>query len=708
MFFVQPLLLIGLAAALLPVWLHLWLRPRPRRMRFPAIRLLQNAVRSGQRARRLQNVFLLILRASLLALLAILLAGPTCRPSGSQLGHTGSFACVLLLDDSASTRYRGPAGDWLEISKRQARRLLRDMSNAPQGARFALLRAGAAQDDAQWSDNAAALLPLIDAETPPHARPLGAPLAQAAELLRRSDLADQRLYVFTDGAASAWRDVDAALFAGAPSSTVHVRLPSAEPRNNLTLTHVGVPQRRVPVDVPTQATVRAAAADVTSEATLEIGVDLEERQVLPGLWLAPDDPAAAEVTVPPLSAGPHTLHARLSPSDRLPFDQERWAAFEAAPRPRVLLLDNPARSELDLSLLILRALLRPAMLPEPQQRVELEVEPPEDLLTEYAGSTSAAAAPLAMIVVPSGVPLRPPETEAILAHVDQGAVLLLTPSAASSDAVDWPGLLPLISSKPAELETLPALTRLEWRTARPSAAAPELERVGVRRRVRLGAVVESAHSIAQYRDGLPAIVQRPFGRGQIYLLTTSPAPDWSELGVRAAGLLTWLHELIDEAVGPPQAVAELFVGEVDRRGFAALPADGHVQVRRRAAPGQVWSIQLTKGAPARPWPAERPGAYEISAPGNLKTVVVYVVNWPAAESDLAPIDIDALRPLLGSEALTMTDEPSEARAAGGAVRALLDSVSLSRVVAFLLLASFLAELWFSQKHGRGGLKKMPQ
>ncbi|NLG43955.1 MAG: hypothetical protein GX547_11955, partial [Phycisphaerae bacterium] len=74
--FAQPALLGGIALAAVPIVIHLLLRPRPRRTRFPAIVLLRRVVLTGQRSSRFQNLMLMLVRAAFLALLALLLAAP--------------------------------------------------------------------------------------------------------------------------------------------------------------------------------------------------------------------------------------------------------------------------------------------------------------------------------------------------------------------------------------------------------------------------------------------------------------------------------------------------------------------------------------------------------------------------------------------------------------------------------------------------------
>ena len=169
--FLHPWLLAGLAAAGIPVLLHLLERQQPPTVVFPAVRYLVAATEAHQRRLRLQNWLLLLLRTLLVVLLVLAAAGPTVR-GGNVAGHAPS-ALVLIVDNSASS------GAVLNGTPRLAE--LRD------AARRVLARA--TPDDALWlitADGAprrgdpAALGALVDRLVPsPRRLDLGRALATA-------------------------------------------------------------------------------------------------------------------------------------------------------------------------------------------------------------------------------------------------------------------------------------------------------------------------------------------------------------------------------------------------------------------------------------------------------------------------------------------------------------------------------------------------
>ena len=60
--FAFPALLGGALVAGLPWLIHLILRPRPQRVRFPAVTLLRPVLIAGRRASKLRNLWLLAIR----------------------------------------------------------------------------------------------------------------------------------------------------------------------------------------------------------------------------------------------------------------------------------------------------------------------------------------------------------------------------------------------------------------------------------------------------------------------------------------------------------------------------------------------------------------------------------------------------------------------------------------------------------------------
>jgi hypothetical protein len=99
--FLHPWVLAGLAAAAIPILLHLLARREPPTVVFPAVRYLVTTTREHQRRLKLQNWLLLCLRTLLIVLVVLAAAAPSIPESGVS-GHAPS-ALVLIVDNSPSS-----------------------------------------------------------------------------------------------------------------------------------------------------------------------------------------------------------------------------------------------------------------------------------------------------------------------------------------------------------------------------------------------------------------------------------------------------------------------------------------------------------------------------------------------------------------------------------------------------------------------------
>ncbi|MCU0621436.1 MAG: BatA domain-containing protein, partial [Gemmatimonadales bacterium] len=101
MSWLHPWALLGLAAAAVPILLHLVQRREPPTVLFPAVRYLVDATREHQRRLKVRNWLLLVVRTLLVAALVLAAAGPLVARSGLAL-HAPA-ALVLILDNSLSS-----------------------------------------------------------------------------------------------------------------------------------------------------------------------------------------------------------------------------------------------------------------------------------------------------------------------------------------------------------------------------------------------------------------------------------------------------------------------------------------------------------------------------------------------------------------------------------------------------------------------------
>src|SRR3989449_10329845 len=107
MVFLNPLVLLGLAAAAIPLILHLLNLRKLRTIEFSTLTFLKELQQTKIRRLKLRQLLLLIVRTLLVVLIILAFARPALR--GTILGGIGSEApssIVFILDDSFSMMAR--------------------------------------------------------------------------------------------------------------------------------------------------------------------------------------------------------------------------------------------------------------------------------------------------------------------------------------------------------------------------------------------------------------------------------------------------------------------------------------------------------------------------------------------------------------------------------------------------------------------------
>jgi drug/metabolite transporter (DMT)-like permease len=105
--FVNPLFLLGVLAAAVPILLHLRKRERARRIEFPTLIFLRKISRKTIRFQKLRHLLLLLMRILAFACLVLAFMRPYTNvpPQAAAAEGRVSRAMVILLDNSMSMSY---------------------------------------------------------------------------------------------------------------------------------------------------------------------------------------------------------------------------------------------------------------------------------------------------------------------------------------------------------------------------------------------------------------------------------------------------------------------------------------------------------------------------------------------------------------------------------------------------------------------------
>ncbi|MFN0137020.1 MAG: BatA domain-containing protein [Phycisphaerae bacterium] len=691
--FAQPALLLGIAVCVVPFLLHFLLRPRPKRIVFPAMALFRHALATGQRARRLQDYRLLAVRMALLALAATLLAAPTCEQPQTTV-ERGPRAIAVVLDDSWSTSYRLDETTVVsDLLRDAARRTVQSWASDPHAVSFALIRNGPGAATLEPTADRTSLLPVIESlgSGPPHARGLAAAIQQAARQLQTARQPTRELVIFTDGAAHAWSDMPARALDGVSGTSVRIITPPTALRTNLAIRGVSIDPLggRDATPIPLAATVQATG--VSAQASLVARMNGREVARVSPIALDADAAVDVDVLIPPQPIGRHALSIELEPMDRLPHDQTHFAVIEVRARPIAWLIEDADAAQREtLAVTILRNLLAPDTLDPAAQAVALRrVSADREL-------PSATEATPSLIIAPSGVAITDAQAELIRKSIEAGSTLVLACTSDSAD-VDWPGLRTLLSTRVPRVELLDAVTSIAAGAdadADAIAGLKELSRCTIRRRVRLGEMREGVSIDAYFADDEPAIVSRRMGRGRVVLIATSADPAWSELGLRAAGLLEWLHGLMRSGDESQRSAAFIAGTQIEALPMVAADRTSISISRMVPADSRQVSVRMVDGKAEPRLPSDLPGVYGVRAASADVATAAYAVNWPIEEAELVAIEPERVRQLLGVDAVSFeTTESIGEKREQATIPQMIDP---KLPIAALLLAALFAEMWQSR------------
>lgn len=122
--FLNPFVLLGLAAAGIPVLLHLLNLRRLRTVDFSTLRFLQELQQTRVRRLKVQQILLLVLRTLVVLFAVFAFARPTVPSRLPLLGIEARSSVVVLVDNSASMQAADPRGERFRQAQAAARSVI--------------------------------------------------------------------------------------------------------------------------------------------------------------------------------------------------------------------------------------------------------------------------------------------------------------------------------------------------------------------------------------------------------------------------------------------------------------------------------------------------------------------------------------------------------------------------------------------------------
>ena len=353
---------VGAVAASIPVIIHMIHMAKAPELPFPTLRFLKSAAEKTARRRKLENIFLMILRMLLFALLAFALSRPFLSEDFDLFGEQPASAAVIILDNSYSMNVRHEGSTRFTKAKQEARAILESPWRPTQAA--ILLTNPAPPPDADTTADAPAgapstarsegliadrakLFSQIDAaRLSSRKADLVGKVRDAYALLDKAQTADKRLWILTDRQALSWeglRELKEARSHG--DIPVAIIRPTEPSMTNVAITGAEIVSRSRTVGVPVRIDllVRNTGQTPREERNLLLFVDDfgQARQKQPVKLTAAGTPGSSQMvslTHVFEQSGPHKVLVALEGDDALDVDDARRLALVIADRIPVLVV----------------------------------------------------------------------------------------------------------------------------------------------------------------------------------------------------------------------------------------------------------------------------------------------------------------------------------------------------------------------------------
>lgn len=635
--FLVPLFLLGLAGIVVPIVVHLTRKQRRNVVSFPSLMFLEKIPFQEQRRRRIQNWFLLSLRALALALLAIAFARPFLDRSDLTLaGSTGPRELVVLVDQSYSMGIGNPFPQALDAA-RDAIGSLGPLDRASlvtfdQGARVV----------ARSTADRVRLRAAVDTlSVTSGTTRFGPALKVAQTILEESELSRGEVVLISDFQRQGWTGDEGVSL---PAGTVVTPVPlMGPPPENIRIAGLGLARQTVSGRERVTPTARLVRTGGTEPQTVEVTLEVDGQTVQSVPVTVDADGAAVALFQPFTLSQPHTRGTVRIPDDAVTPDNARHFVLSPGGSLHVLALEG-GRARQDASLYLTRALGV-----SEEGRFDVTVRRSDTVRPQDLEGTH--------VVVLNDVRVDGASAERLRTFVDGGGGVLFVAGDAgtwpASAADIFPGTLGAAGDRAEGRGGRLGFLEYEHEVFEVFAGPRSGDFTGARFfRARSLTPADSARVIARFDDGSAALAELEVGRGSVMVWTSTLDAFWNDLALQPV-YLPFTHRLMEYLSGRGEPIPWFTVGQVvdladpetlETAGLVSTQAAGLEEGADQVAltPGGN-SVTLPRGEGPRYLPLTEHGFYTVRPPGtDPARPFVVAVNVDLVESDVSRIDPDEL------------------------------------------------------------------
>lgn len=506
--FLSPIFLIGIAAVSLPVIAHLISRKSGFKKRFPAVRFLLASQGEMATRSRLKDLILLLLRALIIVLIALLFAKPAVF-SFSRADSSEPRSLAVVIDNSFSMGY----GDNFKKAKDEAVRII---DSTPDGSFFTALPLVAEQgeiisviQDRDTVKKSLKKIPLSETFTDNERR-----LEEVHSALENAPNEEKQVVLITDFQRNGWKREDYT-------------------RKWLTLIDVAetkAPGNRAVTNIESRYTkesikVKVRASNFSDSDTSELLTEakLSGEEIKAYLDIAPRDFTTEEFIFPRAQSDkePEASGSASVPEDELRIDDTRHFVLSRSAALSVLIVDGDPREDSRLSESYYLA--SAAETASELLRSRIRIKDNESFLDEELSAYD-------IIFLTNVGEITPGKAKELEEFIERGGTVVIFPGdrvrAASYNAL-LQNILPGELGAPADVNS----TLVSVETAMFSDELFEkISQAAVNRSFTL-IPAEGTQTVLKLSDETPFLTYSGYGEGNVFLFSSTADTSWSNFAI---------------------------------------------------------------------------------------------------------------------------------------------------------------------------------
>ncbi len=542
MTFLNPLVLFGMAAAAIPVILHLLNLRKLRTIEFSTLRFLKELQQTKIRKLKIRQILLLIIRTLLILFIVLAFARPALQ--GTILGSIGANAhssVVFIVDDSFSMTAADERGELLKQAKGTLAQLLDLLRDGDEVFLVKLSDLPDATTGQGTHDFRTLRKTINDLQISSVTRLLGDALRLSARLLSRSLNANKEIYIVSDMQQSLFRSEvmsqrqAASLFG--PDIRLFVMQLGNESPVNIAIDSVEIKNQIFEKEKPVSVSALIRNYSNTTIQNYVVSVFLEGVRVAQNsVTIEPWGSAPLEFILTPKKTGFLKGYVELE-HDAVDQDNRRYFSF-FIPEKISLVVVSPSPQESK----FLVSAINAAGVRDHQSVVALRQLTPKEFQF-----TNLDTVDVVMLSVPEGFP--PTATEKITSFINKGGGLIIFPGAEFQVNEITKGIIASLSLSPVEGITGSGSSRsslsfknvdidhpifstvFEKEQTRSLKPKQQVESPLILRAIKRTPGKEE-QPIVLLSDGTPFLSEMRMGSGRILVYSVAPTLGWSDFPVK--------------------------------------------------------------------------------------------------------------------------------------------------------------------------------